>query len=245
VEGMIPKLIAKLEDDDSDVRAATIAAVLALSARGWSFGIIYVLYLTFYAEPYQNGIKSSISMMINQMDNTNWSIREKTVQVLVKLAESGAFHFIENDLDSFSAQKCSVRRSILKESFLNLWISSRMTTRMFALQPRQPFEHSAPALMVGHSNLLESDDLVCLSLTFFPGLYHAKINLSIPIIIAQLDSEKWATRREAIRILAMLSEQGSPFDRPHVHFLTYFVSPVSRNDKDGWSCREIYCEAQG
>ncbi|KAF8185997.1 armadillo-type protein [Pholiota molesta] len=72
---MIPKLIAKLEDDDSDVRAATVAAVLALSAR----------------EPYQNGIKSSISMMINQMDNTNWSIREKTVQVLVKLAESEVF----------------------------------------------------------------------------------------------------------------------------------------------------------
>lgn len=33
-EGLIPKLIAKLEDNDSDVQAAVVAAILSLSTRG-------------------------------------------------------------------------------------------------------------------------------------------------------------------------------------------------------------------
>lgn len=83
-------------------------------------------------------------------------------------------------------------------------------TRMFALQPLKPCEHSAQETMVGHANSVPTSD----SKNQLTDLYYSDIKSSVPSIMKQLGNEGWSTRREVIRMLTMLAEHGSVFHDP-------------------------------
>jgi HEAT repeat protein len=84
-EEAIPKLVAKLEDDDPDVRTAAAGCMEAFSKQGLLIKSVQRRYLTFLAELYQNNIKLSIPTITKQLDNEFWGARQQAVQTLVQL----------------------------------------------------------------------------------------------------------------------------------------------------------------
>jgi hypothetical protein len=88
-EGTIQRIVATLADDDSDVRAAVVAALQAFSTQGSLFNPFSNICLIFLADLYQDNIKLSIPSMIKQLDNDSWEIRLQNIQVLLKLSENG------------------------------------------------------------------------------------------------------------------------------------------------------------
>lgn len=89
ISGAIPKVVSKLEDDDSDVRAAAVAALQAFTTHGWSLSELQYLCLTFTAELYYSDIKSTIPTIIRQLDHESWATRFEVVRRLTTLSELG------------------------------------------------------------------------------------------------------------------------------------------------------------
>lgn len=46
IAGAIPKLVSKLEDNDSDVREAAIEGLEAFTIHGWSFESVWIIAST-------------------------------------------------------------------------------------------------------------------------------------------------------------------------------------------------------
>jgi HEAT repeat protein len=85
--------VARLEDDDSDVRAAAVETLQAFSKHGQSLlKPIKIRCIIFFAELYQNNIKSSIPTIMKQLDHDYWRISQKAVEMLAQLFTFSAFY---------------------------------------------------------------------------------------------------------------------------------------------------------
>jgi hypothetical protein len=77
-------------------------------------------------------------------------------------------------------------------------------------------------------------------------LYHSHIKSSLLTITKKLDEEAWTTRREAIRLLTIFSENGNIFRPLIIRSLShYFFSPFPRNDRDKRSHCEVDRQIRG
>ncbi|KAF8195022.1 armadillo-type protein [Pholiota molesta] len=76
-DGIIPEIVAKLEDDDSDVRAAAVEALRVISTSDYDL--------------YYSDIKSSTPSIMKQLGNDGWSTRREVIRLLAMLAENVVF----------------------------------------------------------------------------------------------------------------------------------------------------------
>lgn len=211
--GAIAKVVGKLESEDSSVRAAAFTALQEFGKHGSSFEPVYDLYLTPYVALYHDDIISTISTIVERLDNDFWAIRKETLEILVELFSLGTTA-VPSAQSTGSAPHPADNPSPLSnllEALSSKLRSKKIIHKVVAKLVDRYSEVRKKANLAlqgfsAHSKPLES--VYALYVTFFTELYQPDIKSFIPTIITHLNNQNVYIRAETAETLKGLSKFG-------------------------------------